>query len=174
MPTGFRHSEETRKKLSDLKIGHAPYQFSLQQREQISCKLKGRSKSEETKRKMSLAQKNRSIDNRGEKNPNWRGGLTSIEQRDRKTREYVSWRKSVFERDAYTCQSCGQVGGKLQADHIKPFSVFPELRTVVENGRTLCVHCHRKTMTYGRPKALLTKLSSLMHDSIDYAESHRN
>jgi 5-methylcytosine-specific restriction endonuclease McrA len=59
------------------------------------------------------------------------------------------WRKAVFERDDYTCQLCFVRGGKLQADHIKPFKAFPELRLVLENGRTLCVGCHRKTETYG-------------------------
>jgi 5-methylcytosine-specific restriction endonuclease McrA len=37
----------------------------------------------------------------------------------------------------------------LQADHIKPFAHHPELRFDVNNGRTLCVPCHRKTDTYG-------------------------
>ena len=39
-------------------------------------------------------------------------------------------------------------GGKLNADHIKPFSLFPELRFDLNNGRTLCVECHKKTDTY--------------------------
>src|SRR3990167_451091 len=59
------------------------------------------------------------------------------------------WRKAVFERDDYTCQLCWQRGGRLQADHIKPFKRFPELRHVLSNGRTLCEPCHRKTETYG-------------------------
>lgn len=37
------------------------------------------------------------------------------------------------------------------ADHIKSFKDHPELRTDLQNGRTLCVDCHRKTDTYGRP-----------------------
>lgn len=67
----------------------------------------------------------------------------------RKSSDMVQWRKSVFLRDDFTRQWCGQYGGKLNADHIKPFSKFPELRLILTNGRTLCVSCHRKTDTYG-------------------------
>ena len=62
------------------------------------------------------------------------------------------WRKAVFERDNWTCQACNVRGGTLNADHIKPFYLFPELRFSLDNGRTLCVACHRKTATWGRPK----------------------
>lgn len=63
--------------------------------------------------------------------------------------EYKLWRKSVYQRDDYTCQICKKRGGRLEADHIKPFSRFPELRYAIDNGRTLCVSCHSKTDTYG-------------------------
>ena len=62
--------------------------------------------------------------------------------------EYKNWRKSVFKRDNYTCQMCGERGGELHADHIKPFAYFPELRLEIDNGRTLCKNCHQKTYTY--------------------------
>ena len=71
----------------------------------------------------------------------------------RKSIEYKLWRTKVFERDNYTCQVCNIKGGKLNADHIKPFCLFPELRLDVNNGRTLCETCHRLTPTFGR-KAL--------------------
>ena len=82
--------------------------------------------------------------------PNWRGGITPINEKIRKSIEYKLWRKSVFERDDYTCVWCGQKGGKLNADHIKPFAYFPELRFAIDNGRTLCIDCHKKTDTYGK------------------------
>lgn len=59
--------------------------------------------------------------------------------------EMIEWRKNVFKRDNYTCQMCGVRGGKLEADHIKPFAYFPELRTILSNGRTLCKACHNTT-----------------------------
>ena len=59
------------------------------------------------------------------------------------------WRTLVFQRDAYTCQSCGQRGGRLEAHHIKPYKAYPELRHVLDNGQTLCKVCHSKTDTYG-------------------------
>lgn len=59
------------------------------------------------------------------------------------------WRSAVFARDDFTCQICGVKGGRLQADHIQPFSTHPEMRHVLANGRTLCVGCHKGTPTFG-------------------------
>lgn len=76
-------------------------------------------------------------------------GISTENEKQRKSVAYKKWRTRVFERDNYTCQECHEKGGYLHADHIKPFALFPELRTNVENGRTLCVDCHKKTDTYG-------------------------
>lgn len=84
----------------------------------------------------------------GAANSNWRGGKKSESAKIRASDEYKAWRKAVFERDRYTCQWCGQVGGELNADHIKSFARHPELRLELSNGRTLCVPCHKKTDTY--------------------------
>lgn len=84
---------------------------------------------------------------------NWHGGVTKLSKVIRNSLAYKTWRKAVFERDNYTCQLCGQRGGVLQADHIKPFAYFPELRFELTNGRTLCLECHKQTDTYmGRAK----------------------
>jgi 5-methylcytosine-specific restriction endonuclease McrA len=85
---------------------------------------------------------------RGSQNSNWKGGITPINQKIRASERYKAWRKSVFERDGYTCVWCGQCGGTLHADHIKPFSTHKTLRFELSNGRTLCVDCHKMTDTF--------------------------
>lgn len=97
----------------------------------------------ESRRKMSESRK-------GERNWNYQGGVTEINYKIRHSFEYRLWREAVFERDKYTCVWCGDnKGGNLNADHIKPFALYPELRFAIDNGRTLCVPCHKTTDTYG-------------------------
>ena len=94
----------------------------------------------------------------GKKRPNisgvncyrWKGGITPINTAIRNSPEYKLWRTAVFQRDHYTCIWCGDNrGGNLEADHIKPFATYPELRFAIDNGRTLCKNCHKKTDTWG-------------------------
>jgi HNH endonuclease len=79
----------------------------------------------------------------GASNPNWKGGVKPENQRIRNHASYKEWRRLVYERDNYTCQDCGKTNCYLHAHHIKSFSQFPELRTDVSNGKTLCVDCHK-------------------------------
>lgn len=113
--------------------------------------MKGKKHTEETKAKMrGRIGWNRGLKGfrAGEKCHLWKGGITPINEKIRKSLEYKIWRKSVFERDNYTCVWCG-AKGEINADHIKPFAYFPELRFAIDNGRTLCVPCHKTTDTYG-------------------------
>lgn len=104
----------------------------------------------------------RSSAKRGAESNFWRGGRTDEAKLAKSSAEYRQWREAVFRRDWYTCQICGEYGGKLHADHIKRFSAFPELRFEVSNGRTLCVACHKQTPTYGRNKALESPTDNLL------------
>ena len=84
----------------------------------------------------------------GKNNNFWKGGISKFTRTVRRnamqTFQYKKWRTAVFTRDDYTCQKCGQYSGFLYADHIKPWSLFSELRYLVSNGQTLCKECHKK------------------------------
>ncbi len=84
----------------------------------------------------------------GKSHWNWRGGITGERKLAMGTARYRKWRKTVFERDNFTCQFCKKRGGFLEADHIKPWSVFLEGRFDPDNGRTLCRSCHKKTFVF--------------------------
>lgn len=98
----------------------------------------------------------RSESRKGEKNPQWKGGVTPKHRAIRTSKEYKNWRTAVFVRDDYSCQGCGTRGGHLHAHHLKAFSLFPELIFEVSNGQTLCVPCHKKTPDYAVNKKYAT------------------
>lgn len=99
----------------------------------------------------------------GANHPAWNGGVNTTERRkDMQSMEYRFWRKSVFKRDNYTCVLC-QATGYVEADHIKQYALYPELRYELSNGRTLCKPCHKKQPVQWRglrkkDQALLTTL----------------
>lgn len=86
---------------------------------------------------------------RGENSPHWKGGKSPARTLEMGRLEYKLWRIAVYTRDNYTCKICGIKGGRLNADHIKPWAIYPELRYAIDNGRTLCVSCHKQTDTFG-------------------------
>lgn len=71
--------------------------------------------------------------------------LHSLYYGDSKRREpgYAEFRKKVLNRDGYKCCECGCVDN-LEVHHIKEYVNYPELRTKVSNGITLCNSCHKK------------------------------
>lgn len=106
----------------------------------------------------------------GEKHWNWQGGKTGEIRKIRNSLEMKSWVRSIFERDNYTCVFCKAKNFKgngktikLNADHIKSFSSIIKEHNIItandalvckklwdlENGRTLCLDCHKKTDSFG-------------------------
>jgi len=90
----------------------------------------------------------------------------TLNKKIRQLQEYHDWRKTIFERDNYTCQFCEKRGFRLCADHIKMMSKILRENGIksewdaikceelwnIGNGRTLCDDCHLETPTYGSRK----------------------
>jgi 5-methylcytosine-specific restriction endonuclease McrA len=157
---GKTHSEESKKKMSNSAKGHIPWnkgknglqvawnkgkKYGLGRKvpKCISCGKKLSSKS--AKRCAKCSPRIRT----GENHPNWKGGTSKGYKKGyRDNLAYKKWRKSVFERDDYTCQDCGITGVYITAHHIKSWAKYPDLRLEITNGKTLCEICHRKTDNY--------------------------
>ncbi len=150
-------SEETKKKFSE---NHPRYWLGKKRDDpdyllKISLAHKGQHNSPATEFKKGQIhpkewQLIKSEKQKANKHYNWQGGITSENKIIRRSLKMRNWRKAIFKRDNYTCQICQGRGGYLNADHIKSFALFPNLRFELSNGRTLCVPCHRNTDTYGR------------------------
>ncbi|MCK9371233.1 hypothetical protein M0R04_15075 [Candidatus Dojkabacteria bacterium] len=74
----------------------------------------------------------------------WKGGISPFNVLIRHSTDYKEWAKLIKERDSFICQICKIRGGKLRSNHIKKFSDYPELRTVLTNGITICKDCDIK------------------------------
>jgi hypothetical protein len=85
----------------------------------------------------------------GENHWNWKGGATSINQRERTSSDSSSWKLAVLHRDGYSCRICG-CKDNLHAHHINSWSEFPEDRFILANGLTLCSSCHKTYHDYER------------------------
>lgn len=104
--------------------------------------FRGKSHSKETKKKISETRKGKAA---GNNHWNWKGGISPESRLIRTSSDYERWRITVFERDNYTCQGCGDTkGGNLVSHHILFFSTHPDARLLVANGQTLCEPCHIK------------------------------
>lgn len=176
-----KHKPETIEKMRKAAIGRKKSELHKQHiKETHPHSWLGRKHTEETKNKIGLVHKNKKVSEEtrkklrdrmiesgrfsGEKNPNWKGGITRLYMKIRTCDLYRQWRLSVFRRDEFKCQECGDNRGhNLNADHIKPFSVILSDRKItsfkkaqkcdelwdIDNGCTLCEDCHKNTETFG-------------------------
>ena len=102
---------------------------------------------------------------KGEEHMRWKGGV-KYHRQERSTSEYIDWRKSVYERDRYTCQCCGDKSAKgnpvkLNAHHIQNRKDNPENRYDIDNGITLCESCHTQFHSeYGKSNNTKSQLKN--------------
>ncbi len=145
---GKTHTQETRQTLREAALGKIRHTTPH---------------SIETKQRLSITSSANA--HKGKDHWNWKGGISLGYRSQRKDEmrklPYKNWRTQVFNKDNYTCVDCGQHGGKLEADHIKQWALYPELRFDVTNGDTVCISCHRKrtsTFMLGNKYALKNTL----------------
>ena len=99
----------------------------------------------------------------GENAGNWQGGKLTLREAIKSSKEYKKWCIESLKRDHFICTNCKTRDSMLDVDHIKPFALIihqnkiktledaikcPELWNL-NNGRTLCRDCHKKTDTFG-------------------------
>ena len=150
MPSGiYKRLKFTKEHIRNMSKSNARYwlgkkmqPFTKEHKHKISIAMKGIMHSKESRKKIS-----------GSNSHLWRGGVTPMNKLVRCSVEYKLWRRAVFQRDNFMCVWCKARYKKgqpviIQADHIKPFALYPELRFAIDNGRTLCIECHKKTDTY--------------------------
>lgn len=82
----------------------------------------------------------------GEKNPMWKGGISSERDKLNHTPEWKKLIKYIHVRDKNICQLCEMkhiYGEKtFHLHHIKSFSLYPKLRLEPSNILLLCKECH--------------------------------
>lgn len=100
----------------------------------------------------------------GKDNPNWQGGITDEDQKQRNSIEMKEWREKVFKRDNYTCQKYKTRGGQLHPHHIKNFAQYPDLRLNIDNGVTLSEKAHKEFhRIYGIKNNNIKQLSEFLN-----------
>lgn len=84
----------------------------------------------------------------GELSSVWKGDDAITRRDGRELPQYRKWRKSIYDRDLYTCQCCGiksrkGVSVNLEAHHIYDWKNHVDKRYDVDNGITFCDKCHQ-------------------------------
>lgn len=159
------HTQKTKQILHDKNKNQIPWNKGIprtqEEKDKISSnligKLRGIHKSES--HKINIGNANRGKHNHiRENNPNWKGGISTINHLVRTNVKTTIWIRMIFERDNYTCKECGQIGCTLNAHHIKPVHQILKDNNILtirdilncnelwllSNGKTLCKTCHDK------------------------------
>lgn len=90
----------------------------------------------------------------GKNHPNWRGGMSQIQDCSKRGYGWQAARRKALKRDNWTCVDCGmpqaesidKFGRGLDVDHIEPYHNFQsvKLANVLSNLACRCKSCHRK------------------------------
>lgn len=148
---GKRHTEETKKHLSDSKKGKPGWNKGLTKHTSASV-LNGALK-------LGITKKGRYT---GDKNPNWKGGVAKRYYRP--SEGWVNFRKGLIERDC-KCWKC-ESKKRLEVHHLLSRKIFPELDQEEINCILLCHVCHVEFhKRFGRKKFTLLDAVSFLNEN---------
>ena len=162
---GKRHSDITKKRISDTKVGNSPA-WNKNTRGIMTAWNKGK------KLPYPIWNKGLKGVQAGENHPCWIKDRTKVKVGERSLNDPLQkhWRKEVKDRDGWKCRiSNHQCSGKLVAHHIFRWQKFPELRHEVNNGITLChFHHPRKIIDEMRLSSFFIELVNSQKQNISH------
>jgi hypothetical protein len=127
---GYRHSEETKRKIGNANKGHSPWIRGKKHSKETIEKMKGREVSDETRKKLSEAMIGKPQPWKwGEKHHDWKG-------ENAKYRTIHTWVNARKERPE-GCTKCGEVRNRMSWANIDH-----KYRRVLDDYMFLCPRCH--------------------------------
>lgn len=153
---GKKLTEEHKRK---IKESSKPYQFKIGHIINVGRTPWNKGKtychSEEVRNRL---RKLPSLFKSGEKHPNWKGGVSVINNLIRQSEAYSRWRKNIFKRDNYQCIIC-QSKKIIEVHHLFPLNKIIKKYKIkylidaykckilwdIKNGVVLCQKCHNPT-----------------------------
>lgn len=130
----FHHTEEAKEKIRKAHLG---MKFSEEHRKRLSESHMGNKGWWKGKKRPEMS---------GSRNPLWKGGIATENDKIRKSQEYIDWRLAVYRKDRWICHFCHKhcKRGDIIAHHVMLFSNFPKARFNLKNGMVLHRGCHLK------------------------------
>lgn len=126
IPSGWKHSEETKERLRQARIADGAACLFLPNGDHV---LKGRT---------------------GPDHPSWKGGATPERQAFYSSQEWKDACVIVWHRSDALCERCGldhrsvdRNEVKFHVHHVYSFTMYPDHRSDVDNLMLLCQDCHR-------------------------------
>ena len=131
---GYKYSDEHKQRIREAKLARGFKGPTFGTKQSVETKTKRRIIAIDNEHH--LQRKHHSPHPKGADHHCWNGGGEQYQK------------MQALERDDHTCQRCRMRDEEVMSvDHIKPRSLFPELKADLENLQTLCANCHaRKTI----------------------------
>jgi hypothetical protein len=155
---GTKTSDKARKRMSEAQRAISQRKGSYIVKQCAECMAQMEGKKSVINKKKFCGVGCRNSARTGERSWAWKGGITPLTKQIRHCFKSRQWRSDIFARDDFTCVLCGERGGEINADHYPVLfsEIFQNNKITsleealiceefwnINNGRTLCVPCHK-------------------------------